>query len=205
MAARRGVGSRGGSYEPEETRRLLLAASLALFEELGYHATTVESIVTRAGVTKGAFYHHFEGKEDVLFQIQDDYIEDRLRNCRLIMAESDDPREQLKALIREALIGIETHRSAVVIFMQERRFLVGERFAPIKKKRDKVNATYEDVLRAGIKLGYFAPDINPRIIAFGILGMCAWAFTWYRPGGRLRIEQIADYLTVMVTSGIELR
>ena len=51
----------------EETKAALLAAARALFGERGYAATSLEDVVSRAGVTKGALYHHFEGKAQ-LFQ-----------------------------------------------------------------------------------------------------------------------------------------
>jgi len=58
----------------EATRAALLAASRELFGDHGYAATSTEEIVARAGVTKGALYHHFPDKESlfraVLEQVQ---------------------------------------------------------------------------------------------------------------------------------------
>lgn len=42
-----------------------MGAALALFREKGFTATTVDDLCERAGVTKGAFFHHFKTKEDV--------------------------------------------------------------------------------------------------------------------------------------------
>ncbi|MFN7149630.1 MAG: TetR family transcriptional regulator [Microthrixaceae bacterium] len=202
MASRsQGTGSRGGTYEPEHTRRVLLEAATTLFDERGYHATSVESIVSAAGVTKGAFYHHFGGKEDVLLQIQDEYIENRLQNCKRIMATVEGPEERLRELIYEALVGIEKYRAQVSIFMQERRFLTGPDFAPIKAKRDEVNACYETVIKQGIADGVFSADLNPRIVSFSILGMAGWALNWFRPGGKLSVRDVADQMALLVLSG----
>lgn len=51
----------------EETRRLLISIARDLFTERGYAATSIEDIVQRAGVARGALYHHFSGK-DALFR-----------------------------------------------------------------------------------------------------------------------------------------
>jgi TetR/AcrR family transcriptional repressor of nem operon len=44
-------------------RRKLLDASLTLFREQGYTATSVDDLCAAAGVTKGAFFHHFKSKD----------------------------------------------------------------------------------------------------------------------------------------------
>jgi AcrR family transcriptional regulator len=49
----------------EATRSALVAAARDLFGQRGYSATSIEEIVARAGVTKGALYHHFDDKESL--------------------------------------------------------------------------------------------------------------------------------------------
>ena len=56
----------------ENTRRALLDAARELFTEHGYGATRTEEIVQRAGVTRGALYHHFRDKEDLFRAVLED-------------------------------------------------------------------------------------------------------------------------------------
>jgi AcrR family transcriptional regulator len=51
--------------QAEATRGALLAAARELFTQPGYAAVATEEIVQRAGVTRGALYHHFAGKRDL--------------------------------------------------------------------------------------------------------------------------------------------
>jgi AcrR family transcriptional regulator len=53
--------------QAEETRHLLISVARELFTERGYAAPSIDEIIQRAGVAKGALYHHFSGK-DVLFR-----------------------------------------------------------------------------------------------------------------------------------------
>ena len=53
--------------QAEATRQLLISVARELFAERGYGATSVEEIIRRAGVARGALYHHFPGK-DALFR-----------------------------------------------------------------------------------------------------------------------------------------
>lgn len=54
------------------TRRALLEAARREFGVQGYGGAAVEDIVKRAGVTKGAFYHHFSGKQDLFAHVYED-------------------------------------------------------------------------------------------------------------------------------------
>ncbi|QIX25927.1 TetR family transcriptional regulator [Nocardioides sp. JQ2195] len=56
---------------PTSTRARLVDAAFALFEEQGFHETTVEEITARAGTGRTTFFRHFRGKEDVVFPDHD--------------------------------------------------------------------------------------------------------------------------------------
>ncbi|MBS1887883.1 MAG: helix-turn-helix transcriptional regulator, partial [Actinobacteria bacterium] len=73
------------SRDPDGTRRALVETALGLFEAHGYAGTPVQRIVDQAGLTKGAFYHHFETKEDLLYEIHDEFIDDQLSRAREVM------------------------------------------------------------------------------------------------------------------------
>ncbi len=63
---RRGPGSPGlRAAHVRDTRRALLTAARELFAANGFQATRTEEIVQRAGLTRGALYHHFRDKEDL--------------------------------------------------------------------------------------------------------------------------------------------
>jgi AcrR family transcriptional regulator len=67
-------GRRTQAQRRATTRRALLDAARSLFAEKGYHGTAAEEIVGRAGLTRGALYHHFEDKKD-LFRVVVDEME----------------------------------------------------------------------------------------------------------------------------------
>lgn len=61
--------------QAEATRQLLIAEARSLFAERGYAETSIEEIIQRAGVARGALYHHFSGK-DALFRAVYEAVQD---------------------------------------------------------------------------------------------------------------------------------
>ncbi len=80
----------------EETRSHILDVAGELFAERGYAATSVADICAQAGVTKGAFYHHFESKQAVFLELRDRWLSPLERQLKL----ARDPSETLPQLLQ---------------------------------------------------------------------------------------------------------
>lgn len=65
---------------PEETVKLILDVAFRLFMEKGYEHTSIQDIINHlGGLSKGAIYHHFKSKEDILVAVTDRMMEDSNR------------------------------------------------------------------------------------------------------------------------------
>ena len=189
-------------YDPQRTRREIVDSALDLFEREGFDRTTLKQIVDGANLTKGAFYHHFQSKEDLLWHIQNEYLETQTEAAREILDEDSDPIEQLRALIGLSLSGVAAYRAHVAIFNQERRHLTGDRLRSVTEKRDALETMFRQVVQRGIDAGAFRREMSGRIITFGIVGMCASAFQWFNPNGSLGIDEVADQFCDLILVGL---
>lgn len=87
----------------ESTRAALLDTGRRLFTERGFAEVSAEELVRAAGLTRGALYHHFDGKRG-LFEAVFEELEDRAaRRITAAMSAGDDPWEQADAGIRAFL------------------------------------------------------------------------------------------------------
>lgn len=59
----------GGKYSAQERKSQIIEVALKLFAVKGYEKTSVNTIITEAGISKGGFYHHYASKEDLLQDI----------------------------------------------------------------------------------------------------------------------------------------
>lgn len=81
----------------EETRLLLIAVARQLFADQGFAATSIEDIIDRAGVARGALYHHFPGKEALFRAVYEAVQEDTAARVVTAASSASEPWESVRA------------------------------------------------------------------------------------------------------------
>ncbi|MCW3101299.1 MAG: hypothetical protein JWL77_6917, partial [Chthonomonadaceae bacterium] len=66
------------------------------------------------------------------------------------------------------------------------------------------SAVLTDILRRGVEGGAFHP-LDAELTGLQVFGMCNYAWTWYRPGGRLAPEEIASAFAQNIVAGVAIR
>jgi AcrR family transcriptional regulator len=193
------------TYDPEQTRQALIRAAVELFGEKGFYATSVQELVDAAGVTKGAFYHHFGSKDEALHLIHDEFIDQHLTSQREILERYEGAHERLYHLMMLAVTVIAAYRSHVEVFFRERNVLQGAQYRDVRRKRDEAMSSYRTVLQQGIESGEFRRDVDAPIAAFGIVGMVDWTYMWFKKGGRRRPEEIGHEFALLALRGLTAR
>ena len=90
---------------PEETVNLILDVAYRLFMEKGYEYTSIQDIIDHlGGLSKGAIYHHFKSKDDILIAVTDRMTEESNQMLTKIRDRSDlNGIEKLKTLFSDSL------------------------------------------------------------------------------------------------------
>jgi AcrR family transcriptional regulator len=189
--------------DPDGTREALIKSALALFERLGYDATSVQQIVDDADRTKGAFYHHFDSKEGLLRDLHDEFIDYQLDKAHAVRERDLPPGDMLRELVTEVLMEpLSIYKPEMTVFLHEHRFLSAEAFAEIRAKRDEVEDIVVDVIKRGMDTGVFKKVGPPRLVAFGVIGMCAWSHTWLEPQGKTSPRDIGKTYGDILVEGL---
>ena len=90
-------------HRSEETRNHILETAIHLFSKTGYDATGVAEICQAAGVSKGAFYHHFPTKQSVFMEVLNSYLNGIETGFNLMRQEVQDVPQAI--LQMAALVG----------------------------------------------------------------------------------------------------
>jgi AcrR family transcriptional regulator len=85
------------AQQSEHTRAALIAAARGLFAERGFGGVGTEEIVRAAGVTRGALYHHFSGKEDLFRAVYEAVEQELMQHIAEGAMAAADPMEALRS------------------------------------------------------------------------------------------------------------
>jgi AcrR family transcriptional regulator len=189
-----------------DRRGELLTLAARMFAERGLKATTVRDIADAAGILSGSLYHHFDSKESMVDEILRGFLDELFARYREIAARGYRPREALERIVVVSFEAIDSHRDAVAIYQAEAAHLADEeRFGYITERLQEFRTLWHTVLRDGIADGSFRSDLDVDL-AYRFMRDTVWvAVRWYRPGGTLDIDVVAQQYLSIVLDGIATR
>jgi len=164
------------------TRRNELTRQAArLFAQKGYHGTSIGEIAEALGVQKGSLYAHIDSKQDLLYETMAegarafhaglDAIPDELR-----------PVEKIRLALRSHLRVVADQLDVATVFVQEWRYLDGERRDEIVTERRRYEERIRALFREGRELGELRSDLDDATAALLALSAANWAYTWLQAG-----------------------
>src|SRR6266436_2178751 len=156
---------------PADTRRRILHAAFEEFYKNGFQGGSLNHIVDQAGTTKGALFHHFEGKNDLGYAVVEEVIQPQIKACWLDpLANSIDPIAALKSTLRQFVRGEDGNRH---LAQGSPLNNLAQEMSPLdegmRKRVEKIYVAWREGLAAalarGIKAGTVRSDISPRKVA----------------------------------------
>jgi AcrR family transcriptional regulator len=191
---------------PRSRREELLAIAAGLFAERGFKNTTVRDIADAAGILSGSLYHHFDSKESMVDEILSTFQTELFKRYDEIVGSGLDARAKVDAVVRVSFEAIDQHHAEVAIFQNDSAYLMEfERFDYLREHNTRFRDMWLDLLREGVESGVLRPDVDAELV-FRFIRDTVWvAVRWYRPGGELSPEQVADQYLSILLDGIAAR
>jgi TetR/AcrR family transcriptional regulator, cholesterol catabolism regulator len=179
-------------------RERTIAVAAELFYERGYENTSLDAIAERMNVTKPFIYAHFTSKAELLAEICARGIASALAALNGVLTEmGGTPAERLAEVGRRFVAAVLNNQRYIAIFSREEKNLAPEDFHRISEMRRTFDTKLVALLDEGVAAGEFHIR-DTRMAALAIGGMVSWAYVWYRPDGRLTLEQISHELTRLI-------
>lgn len=196
---------RPGSAERPSQAAAIMRRAEAVFARQGYHGTTVRQLSREAGISQPLIYHYFPSKHDLLETIMNDAVDFLVRNIEAALESSPpDPAAQLASLVATHVLHEVSHQRSSFVANTELRSLDEPARGRFIAKRDHVQGIYDRVVLTAVESGV-ARTPYPKDTARAIATMCTAVSTWFRKGGALSADEVAQRYSTMAlfTAGIE--
>ena len=192
---------------PNRSRRdELLAIAAGLFAERGFKNTTVRDIADAAGILSGSLYHHFDSKESMVDEILSSFQTELFKTYDAIIGSDLDVRAKVEKVVQASFEAIDQHHDEVAIFQNDAAYLmVFRRFDYLRAHNERFREMWLDLLTEGVQGGALRPDLDAELV-FRFIRDTVWvAVRWYRPGGELSADEVADQYLSILLDGIASR
>jgi AcrR family transcriptional regulator len=172
-------------------RERILQEAVALFYEHGFTGATLDDVAARLGVTKPVIYSYFGSKMELLEAICRPTIELSLQAVAEAVAGAGSATGRLYRAMVDFTRVVLGRQANIAIFFREEKNLDPGALARIDALRKEYDRVLSGLLAEGVANGEFqVADENIAALAIG--GMISWAYTWYRPEGRLSIDEVSE-------------
>lgn len=184
-------------------RRAVLREAAASFNRIGFHATTLDDVARRLGVTKAALYYYFPNKNALLKACFEEVMAGAFANLEAAKAAGRNGRERVKLVFMGYLQQLIDSLTVAVVVMEDSAFNDKER-EQVHEMRDRFERALRELVEEGIEDGSIAP-CDPKFVVLAMLGAVHWVPRWYRQGGEWSVEQIAGAMSELLERAISSR
>src|SRR6202045_2266392 len=193
-------------------RQEILRTAARLFQRRGYDATSMNDVAAALKLSKGGLYHHFQSKDEILFEIMDHAMQITQERVLDPVRGIADPEQRLRALIRLHIEVVLSPRDREITVMLHENHPLPPALRKRINSRKKDYVHFVENLIADVQKAegqkesqrtrQTAGKVSPRAAAFALLGMINWIYQWYKPEGDLQAHTLVPQFTDMVFGGI---
>src|SRR3954453_13291339 len=180
-------------------RSELTRQAARLFAQKGYHGTSIGDIAEALGVQKGTLYSHIASKEDLLYETMREGA-DAFHAALDAIPEDAPATEKIRLALQGHLRVVGEQLDVATVFVQEWRYLEGERRDEIVAERRRYEERIRVLFREGRDLGELRSDLDDATAALLLLSAANWAYTWLRPG--TDTDELADRFYDLLLNGM---
>jgi len=190
-----------------DSRQEILRTAARLFQQRGYDATSMNDVAAALKLSKGGLYHHFQSKDEILFEIMNHAMEITQERVLDPVRGIADPEERLRSLIRRHIEVVLSPRDReITVMLHENHPLPPALRKRINtRKKDYVHFVESLIAEVQKETQRTRPSkaaVSPRAAAFALLGMINWIYQWYKPEGELQANNLIPQFTELLFGGI---
>jgi len=185
---------------PGHSLESLLDVAVAVFNERGYDATSMDELATRLGITKSAIYHHVPSKVELLRLALDRALDGLFAVTEEAGATTGRAIDRLEHVVRGS-VGVLTAELPYVTLLLRVRGNSDVEQAALERRRE-FDRVVTELVAAAEDEGDVRPDVDPAVTGRLLFGAVNSLTEWYRPDGGLSADALADALVTTTFDGL---
>jgi AcrR family transcriptional regulator len=183
---------------PQDKKEEILKKAVQLFLMKGYEKTSMRDLGKAVGIQAPGLYYYFKNKKQILQQINDDSWQ---KFHEMILDEAKrvvNPEEKIKLYIRNMI--------KYQFVLAEKTLIVDDSIPMrhVKGRREEEREVFyflRDTLCELAESKNLRNKINSTLAAFTLFSMVARIYRWYKPDGRLNLEELTEQVTQLFLCG----
>lgn len=186
--------------EREIKREAVLRTAARLFNENGYHTTSLDDVAAALNVTKPTIYHYFANKDEILFECTRRGLDAIVEAARAVAEQGGTAADRLRALLTAYALCMLDDYGICVARTQDNQLSPESRvrFRALKKE---IDGHVRQVITDGIEDGSLStPDV--RIAAFTVALALNGLGSWFNPQGPQSAEETARLTVAVLVDGL---
>ena len=200
MAASPWASAPDRKQQRQAKRNAVLQAAAQLFNERGFHATSLDDIAARLNVSKPTLYYYVKNKDQILIECVREGLQMTIDGIEASRAAGGAAIDQLMACMR-VYARIVTLDFGMCIIRVGDEELPPDSRKELRRLKAGIDKAFRRLVAAGVEEGSLAP-CDPKMTAFVIAGALSWIGRWYQPDGEYTPEQIADQCIATLCHGV---
>lgn len=199
-------GNNSGPERSAKSRRRhaeVLDAAVKMFYESGYSDTSVEDIANELGILKGSLYYYIRSKEDLLYEIVRDVNDD----VAALLADALENQQlpPLQRLTNYMIAQVEYNASnikKITVYYDDLPLLGRGRLTEIRRTLHNIEKGVTDLITEAQQRGNIDPSVDPALATYAVFATVNWMYRWYKPRGRFRPPEIAEFIAEFTLHGL---
>ena len=194
------VAASGREQQREAKRNAVLTTAAQMFNERGFHATSLDDIAARLNVTKPTLYYYVKNKDEILLECVKKGLHMTLDGIEASRAAGGNAIDQLRACMR-VYADIVTQPFGMCLIR------VGDEEVPepsrteLRRMKSEIDHAFRRAVAQGVAEGALAP-CDPKMTAFVIAGALSWIGRWYQEGGSYSAQEVAEQCIGTLLHGV---
>ena len=184
-----------------QRQKQLYDAAARLFAAQGYHATSLRELAEALGLNKSSLYHYFDSKQELLYQLLDDYISEALAEIQSLCSGERDPEEKLADFMRYYTRFYARDLDRLALLVNEVDNLEPRLRKVLEKKERRYLAALTDIFEQLREQGRLK-QVPSTVAAFAFFGMVHYSFRWYRLRGKVSPEELSEMFWEIFGRGV---